>query len=202
MKRRYDLRYGSWPWKAFRGASLQFPIRERRAVMEELVGAEDNALDVYARGLRRLYPTVDALLSVGCCETIISDVDRFFSYGIDAAERLNSEISRLHPYRAPARAFLGASREHFLRQVECLHLSGYGLPALQPTLAYMACLSTEQLRAHPLVPIAGFGDSCDTSGAGSGDQAQRLAAPTGVATHAISSRGDERSAASHRRAGA
>lgn len=149
--RRYLTRYSTWPYLLYPLCSEKFDMEEKKALAEKFLAESEPQLDVYSRGIRRLFGSVEELLSVRCRAALAAD---FRSQALSTCiiERLNAEITATAPRRAPARSFATASRESFLRQAAVVHRGNGGMdPVGKATLAMEA--RQEIVRACPLLPL-------------------------------------------------
>jgi len=100
--RRYDLKFSSMPFMLH--VIYSAPDSDKaRMTAQRLLNMSRAELDPYSLGLRRLFPTVDALLSSSSQATLRSD---FASYGYstDRIERMHTHVSQNLNPRAPTRS--------------------------------------------------------------------------------------------------
>lgn len=149
--RRYEVRFSCWPYRLYGLQSPGFGDDEQVSVCQDLLAASREMLDVYSLGIRMRFPTVEALRSYECITTLKNDF-RTHAYATDFVERLNAELARGHPTRAPARSMAHASRESVLRQAAVEHRKRGGADPLRPA-GLRQEPPFETLRCSPLLPI-------------------------------------------------
>jgi hypothetical protein len=66
LYRRYESRLAAWPHQLYAMTSDKFSAEQRASVAQRLLAASRDELDTYSRGIKVLFPTVDALLSHRC----------------------------------------------------------------------------------------------------------------------------------------
>ncbi|CAK0819050.1 unnamed protein product [Prorocentrum cordatum] len=104
--RRYETKYSSKPYD-MHVLSLSTTTAEQKApCIEHLLAADDDELDLYSRGIRKLF-TKEELGSKECEPLLRSDF-MTHAFSTDVIERLNSEITHGVPKRAPATNFTQA----------------------------------------------------------------------------------------------
>lgn len=158
IARRYEIRFSTWPYTLWGLSSGDTSEVEKMSIAERLLGATRAELDIYSFGLRQRYNTVQLLLSEECRRTVQADF-RNHPYGTDTIERLNAEVTALHPRRAPGRQFANAARESVLSQTSAIHCSSGGDHPLKPPKLCAATGKQEQVRACALLPpLAAFAD--------------------------------------------
>lgn len=123
--RKFETKYASLPFSLYALCHDRSSEEKKRTIAEGLLAADPGELDPYSDGIRTLFPTIDALLSAGCCATLRAD---FTSHSVstDLIERLHSEINHSIPKRAPARSFPNLARESLLKQAAVLHVGKGG----------------------------------------------------------------------------
>lgn len=152
--RRYESRLATWPYKLFALVCPEFSGEERDAVIASLLGAKKESLDCDSLGIRRLYPTTEALQSQGCISTLAGDF-RNHSHNMAQVERLNAELTRMHNPRALAKSFPAMASHSVLKQAEAVHRGRGGDPALAPR-ALEKQRPMEKLCCHTLMlPLVG-----------------------------------------------
>eukprot|EP00959_Pyramimonas_sp_CCMP1952_P136861 2863671-Pyramimonas_sp.AAC.1 len=122
MSRRYEVRFSALPYSMYPLSSPRASVAAKRATAERTRALAEHGemLDCYTRGILRLFPTVNDMLSLKCQMVLNSDF-RAHCYGSDQVERLNSEYTARHHVRAPGRNAVNAEREHLLHQLTMVH---------------------------------------------------------------------------------
>ena len=115
LYRRFEGRLAAWPYRLYALANEFFTEEEKLATATALLQADVGVLDVYSRGIKAMFPTMQRLLSHRCATILAADF-KVHPFGTDSVERLNAELARGHPSRAPARTFSHMARESVLRQ--------------------------------------------------------------------------------------
>ncbi|CAK0821077.1 unnamed protein product, partial [Prorocentrum cordatum] len=145
MSRRYEVRFSALPYSMYPLSSPRASVAAKRATAERTRALAEHGemLDCYTRGILRLFPTVNDMLSLKCQMVLNSDF-RAHCYGSDQVERLNSEYTARHHVRAP-----GVKDKESLQEVDVL---------CSPLLA---CIERPQLQdadaiaeAAPGTPVA------------------------------------------------
>lgn len=147
--RRYEIRYSDWPYRLFGLIATTTTAADKAEIVRSLLGAPARELDTYSLGLRRMFGSAALLSSDRCREVLLHDF-RCHPYAIDQAERLNSEVSRMHAPRAPGKQFLTSARESLLRQATALHMTNHGAHPLRPE---RVSRSTDVIEQNPLLPL-------------------------------------------------
>jgi hypothetical protein len=150
--RRYEGRFSSFPYLLFQIASPEFSDVDKAKVVQKNLEAKREGLDSYTFGVRQLYRTADGLLSWKCKQQLLADF-RGHPYGIDAVERLNSELTALHPRRAPARNFVNAARESTVSQAANAHRGRGGCHPLSPQSISSTQSKKEIVVVNPLINL-------------------------------------------------
>lgn len=161
LYRRYELRFSSWPYKLYALFCPAFTEDHRRRVISELLGARSEVLDIYSRGIRKLFPTPERLQSVHCQAVLEGDFARH-AHNIAQVERLNAELTRGHNPRAPPRSFPNTADNMVLRQARAVHRHRGGREPLAPQ-ALGRQQPLEQLLCNPLLPVSGTSSSAASS---------------------------------------
>ena len=110
LYRRFEVRLSAWPYRLYALANDSFTEDEKIATARSLLQEDVVMLDVYSRGIRAMFPSVEQLLSRPC-GTVLSTDFKVHPFGTDSVERLNAELARGHPSRGPARNFSHMARE-------------------------------------------------------------------------------------------
>ena len=126
-----------------------------RDMFEWLLRASEQTLDVYSRGLRKMFPDMASLMSEECLSMLDADF-KAHPGAIDSMERLNSTLSLDATRRGPARALVCASRESLLRQAAELHMSRGGQPPLGKCALASGRRPTDLVARHALLPESGL----------------------------------------------
>ncbi|CAK0820927.1 unnamed protein product [Prorocentrum cordatum] len=162
LYRRYELRLSSWPYKLYALISADdYTEEQRTSLAQELLDADADVLDVYSRGIRRLYPTVQRLLSFDCYSTLLADF-RSHPYGIDFIERPNKQMTHKNTKSTSGKNMSYACREDFLQQAAAVHQHRGGSHPLKARCGQQAS-KQETVRYNPLLAsyIAGaHSDAC------------------------------------------
>ena len=133
---------------------------------EKVLHAPQQEMDVYLRGFRNLYPSVELLRSKEARETYKTDMKKHWM-STDVIERKNSTILRSHPHSAPAHIFIYAARESVIDQTNALHKAREGAGPLHQKLN-IAPGQTDRVTVNPLLiepQILEPGDARDGVGA-------------------------------------
>eukprot|EP00959_Pyramimonas_sp_CCMP1952_P431605 9038950-Pyramimonas_sp.AAC.1 len=129
MSRRYEVRFATWPYKLYALSHGRSTEEEKNAIAREALAVNNYMVDCYTIGIRRLWPTPEALTSKACRVVLESDF-RAHCYGTDQVERLNSEYTTRHTARAPGKNSVNSSREHLLGQLNAIHKKHGGMDPL------------------------------------------------------------------------
>lgn len=125
IARRYESKFGAFPYKLHRLASDEFSPDEKWALAESLLSATTCCLDVFSVGFRTRFQTVDKMLSPEALATL----HLAFSAArltTDQSERQNAEIQATRPPRGAPRDFEHFSRSNLLRQARTVHIRSGG----------------------------------------------------------------------------
>lgn len=109
IARRYEVICSTWPDALWGLCSEDADAQEKDTIAQRLLDAPKADLDTYSVGLRLRHNTAQKLLSEEWSKVLQADF-RNHPYGVDTIERMNSEVTDLHPRRAPARQFTNAAR--------------------------------------------------------------------------------------------
>lgn len=161
--RRYEVRYSSFPYLLYRICSTEYSQDEKQRVADKIMLMPRSGLDIYTFGLREFFGDAEGLLSWQCQQQIRSDL-RAHPYGTDEIERLNSELSKLHPPRSPARGFITAARESVLRQIAAGHCGRGGVHPLSPQSVSTKQREKAQVIANPLLSDPSLADGAHDDG--------------------------------------
>ena len=140
----HPLIYLTWPGDEFR------PHEE--LMLDRLFATRRENLDPYTLGILVRFPARELLQSPEARAVLTTDFNNILAS--DLAERLNSELVRGHPSRAPARHFTQTTRESVVNQAASVHREHggqepVGTNAMKPTSA------KEHLLCSPLLPARG-----------------------------------------------
>lgn len=120
--RRFEVKYSSWPFATYPlTKGVGEPCAEKTAIAQRLLDTPADELDTYSAGTRRLFPTVEALLSGACRATLCADFASH-AYTTDVIEQLHTEITHNITHRAPATAFANISRQSVVKQATVHHV--------------------------------------------------------------------------------
>eukprot|EP00959_Pyramimonas_sp_CCMP1952_P200586 4195509-Pyramimonas_sp.AAC.1 len=134
VARRSELKFSEYPFALHPLSHSRSTEDERRRAARAALHKTDQK-GVHTKGLVKLPPTEDALLSTQCMSTLFNDF-RSFGYGADMIERLNSEYTHRHPRRGQGRNSANAEREHLLGQISAIHCENGGRYPLAPRCLY------------------------------------------------------------------
>jgi len=149
--RKYELKYSDLHWKLYQGAMGSRSGVLLDELLDEVFSAPDEWIDIYVRGFRRIYNTKELIVSPSARATIIIDV-KSLPASSDLIERLNSEMMRSHPVRAPARSAIYAFRESVLSQVSAVHQKRGGHDPVRPGHGFEDG-GKETVSIHPLLAM-------------------------------------------------
>lgn len=149
--RRSELKYAGFPYILWLLLLLVVPHDKKLAICACLLAADERTLDVWSKGIRRLYGTAALLLSQECLCVIYADL-MSHAWSSDIVERLNSELLRSHPQRAPARNFRHVAAEDAARQLRALHQARGGGDPLHPKKA--SSVKKEEVEMNTLLAYA------------------------------------------------
>lgn len=153
LYRRYEARLACWPYPLFRLVGSGWTDEDKAAVRAALLDADAEWLDIYSRGVRKLFPSDERLQSAECLAMLRTDCEAH-PWSIDSMERLNSELTHGHTKRAPARSLIHTARQALVRQAAVVHVARGGEEPLGRG-ALAAVPPTEVLHRMPLLPHSG-----------------------------------------------
>lgn len=132
VTRRYEVKFGGWPFKLHRVGSSQYSLDERRATAAEALGLKRCCRDTFTHGICLRWPSIDQLMTREAAFTVRSSLGAM-TLSTDHSERQNAEIAASRPHRAGARDAAHFSRETLLKQARATHLHAGGLDPLRPS---------------------------------------------------------------------
>lgn len=163
--RRYELKFSDLLYKMWLVVMGYLEEGEQVAVCERVLQTPQEEIDVYLRGFRNLYSSVELLLSKEARETYKTDMKHHW-VSTDVIERLNSSILRSHPPGAPARSFIYAARESVICQANALHKTRGGAAPLDHQMKIVPG-QQERVTVNPMLvepQIMDAGDAQDGAG--------------------------------------
>lgn len=154
ISRRYEQKYGQWPYKLVRIFDEKWNESDRRDIAEELIAARRCCLDSFGFGVRNRFPSVPLLLSP-MARACLRSAFEGLRLTTDLSERQNAEMTACRPSRAAGRDFEFYSRLAVVRQARAIHLQRGGADPHRPR-DIRSSLAGEQLRICPfLCPPSG-----------------------------------------------
>lgn len=122
LSRRYERKYGSWPFRLVRLIDdTQWSGDERAEVAKEVLGSRRCCLDTLTEGVRRRFCTEADLLSSTARESLL-----FAFQGrrmtTDMSERQSAEMTASKPQRSPGRDFEHFRRHSVVKQCRVVHM--------------------------------------------------------------------------------
>lgn len=162
--RRFEVHHAGYLFRLHTLVSDKYNAEEKAQVAQTLLAEDRKTLDTYSRELRRLFTTVEGLLSDECRTVLTRDFDAQ-AYGTDCVERLNAQLVASTPRRSPGKNFASNSREAFLKQLGVVLRSHGGQHPLASGVVLSQKVTTERLLTMPLLPHA-LGDASSLHGTG------------------------------------
>ena len=130
--RRYEVKFGSWPYRLFALCSDRYTVEEKRAIAQEALQTKRCCRDMFTEGVCLRFPTVDRMLSDHAAATLRATFSNLV-LATDLSERMNAEIAASKPSRGHARDFVHFSRESLLKQARTVHMQRGGSDPLKPS---------------------------------------------------------------------
>ena len=131
VHRRYELKYANYPYKAHRLYSAHYSSDDKRAVARDILEASWCNIDVFIRGIRTMFGSIDKLMSPACARVIRSSLDNI-RVTTDLSERHHAEMQAVKSMRGQAPDFEHFSRTSIVNQARTAHMHNGGSDPLRP----------------------------------------------------------------------
>lgn len=131
IDRRYMVKYSSWLFPLFKLCCDEWPMSEKRRVAQDLFASKECCLDAFARGFRKLFPTIKEALSeqAAACARNAFESMRVVT---DFSERAHAQCRCASRAPTGPRSFGLTSSEVLLKQAAVVHVQGGGDALGQP----------------------------------------------------------------------